>query len=300
MNCSKTHKCSAFIGYFSNQILVHRCFLYVVVTLCVSKWLYEMSYFDLLNSGVVGFTKNWNLGIEFSLLFGYWFTNLSIFGHAFRICLIIYETDPVAGLSLRVHLHTFRKLTICLFVGVVAAVYEIGSTGISSLQGHSEHRTDCINYFVSLLGSMPLVATHVKVTDARHLWFWWLTLCYVGVIFLFYSKRAESIVFFSSLTSGLVTWMWLFPSSVATPLCIIICYLVYCDASSVLSVPTAGPSYFLGLVIWNGNESPFLLDKICGALLVHCFAHVSIWEALIAVSCLQDSIYLVFIYLREL
>jgi len=57
-------------------------------------------------------------------------------------------------------------------IWVKTAVYEIGSTGISSLQGHSEHRTDCMNYFVSLFGSMPLVATHVKVADARHLWFW--------------------------------------------------------------------------------------------------------------------------------
>jgi len=88
-----------------------------------------------------------------------------------RICLIIYETDPDVGyLFLRVPLY-IQEIDH-LFVGVAAAVYEIGSTGISSLQGHSEHRTDCMNYFVSLFGSMPLVATHVKVADARHLWFW--------------------------------------------------------------------------------------------------------------------------------
>ncbi|KAG0584851.1 hypothetical protein KC19_3G239300 [Ceratodon purpureus] len=57
-------------------------------------------------------------------------------------------------------------------IWIKTRIYEIGSTGISSLQGHSEHRTDCINHFVTLFGSMPLVASNVKVADARHLWFW--------------------------------------------------------------------------------------------------------------------------------
>lgn len=40
---------------------------------------------------------------------------------------------------------------------VKARIYEIGSTGISSLQGHSEHRTDCLNHFVSLFGDRKSV-----------------------------------------------------------------------------------------------------------------------------------------------
>jgi len=57
-------------------------------------------------------------------------------------------------------------------IWVKAKIYEIGSTGISSLQGHSEHRSQCMNHFVSLFGYMPLVSSHVKVLDAQHQWFW--------------------------------------------------------------------------------------------------------------------------------
>ncbi|CAK9191255.1 unnamed protein product [Sphagnum troendelagicum] len=55
---------------------------------------------------------------------------------------------------------------------VKGRLFEIGSTGISSLQGHSEHRTQCVNHFVSVYGYMPLVASHVKVVDAQHQWLW--------------------------------------------------------------------------------------------------------------------------------
>ncbi|CAM6042985.1 unnamed protein product [Sphagnum compactum] len=55
---------------------------------------------------------------------------------------------------------------------VKGRLFEIGSTGISSLQGHSEHRTQCVNHFVSVYGYMPLVASHVKVVDARNQWLW--------------------------------------------------------------------------------------------------------------------------------
>ena len=62
---------------------------------------------------------------------------------------------------------------LCSFSHECAArIYEIGSTGISSLQGHSEHRSQCMNHFVSLFGYMPLVSSHVKVVDAQHQWFW--------------------------------------------------------------------------------------------------------------------------------
>ncbi|KAI3799991.1 hypothetical protein L1987_35297 [Smallanthus sonchifolius] len=36
-------------------------------------------------------------------------------------------------------------------------IYEIGSTGISSLGGHSNKRTECVNRFVSEFGRMPLL-----------------------------------------------------------------------------------------------------------------------------------------------
>ncbi|KAJ9553485.1 hypothetical protein OSB04_017530 [Centaurea solstitialis] len=51
-------------------------------------------------------------------------------------------------------------------------IYEIGSSGISSLGGHSNKRTECINRFVSEFGRMPLVPTTVKAVDSRGTWFW--------------------------------------------------------------------------------------------------------------------------------
>ncbi|KAL2634217.1 hypothetical protein R1flu_005696 [Riccia fluitans] len=57
-------------------------------------------------------------------------------------------------------------------IWVKGDVHEIGSTGISSLAGHSKRRTACVNYFVDVFGRMPLVSSHVKVTDASQIWFW--------------------------------------------------------------------------------------------------------------------------------
>ncbi|KAI3519823.1 hypothetical protein L1887_09039 [Cichorium endivia] len=51
-------------------------------------------------------------------------------------------------------------------------IYEIGSTGISSLGGHSNKRTECVNRFVAEFGRMPLVPTTVKAVDSRGTWFW--------------------------------------------------------------------------------------------------------------------------------
>ncbi|KAD7480276.1 hypothetical protein E3N88_03412 [Mikania micrantha] len=51
-------------------------------------------------------------------------------------------------------------------------IFEIGSTGISSLGGHSKKRTECVNRFASLFGRMPLVPTNVKAIDSRGAWFW--------------------------------------------------------------------------------------------------------------------------------
>ncbi|KAL5773832.1 hypothetical protein ACOSP7_013472 [Xanthoceras sorbifolium] len=57
-------------------------------------------------------------------------------------------------------------------IWVKGTIYEIGSTGISSLGGHSERRTQCINRFVAEFGRMPLVSTSVKAVDSRGVWFW--------------------------------------------------------------------------------------------------------------------------------
>lgn len=56
---------------------------------------------------------------------------------------------------------------------VTGKIFEIGSTGISSLGGHSERRTECINRFTAIYGRIPLVSTSVKVVDSRNIWFWW-------------------------------------------------------------------------------------------------------------------------------
>ncbi|XP_044509002.1 glycosylinositol phosphorylceramide mannosyl transferase 1-like [Mangifera indica] len=57
-------------------------------------------------------------------------------------------------------------------IWVKGNIYEIGSTGISSLGGHTEKRTHCVNRFAAEFGRMPLVSTSVKAVDSRKLWFW--------------------------------------------------------------------------------------------------------------------------------
>lgn len=57
-------------------------------------------------------------------------------------------------------------------IWVKGKIFEIGSTGISSLGGHSEKRTQCVNRFVAEFVKMPLVSTSMKVVDSRNTWFW--------------------------------------------------------------------------------------------------------------------------------
>ncbi|XP_058086854.1 glycosylinositol phosphorylceramide mannosyl transferase 1-like [Magnolia sinica] len=57
-------------------------------------------------------------------------------------------------------------------IWVKGKIYEIGASGISSLKGHSKRRDKCLNDFISLYGTMPLVSTNVKAVDAKHEWFW--------------------------------------------------------------------------------------------------------------------------------
>ncbi|ONK58813.1 uncharacterized protein A4U43_C08F10 [Asparagus officinalis] len=57
-------------------------------------------------------------------------------------------------------------------IWVRARIYEIGSSGISSLKGHTKKRDKCLNDFISLYGAVPLVATNIKAVDASQEWFW--------------------------------------------------------------------------------------------------------------------------------
>ncbi|GAB2294067.1 hypothetical protein Dimus_028284 [Dionaea muscipula] len=57
-------------------------------------------------------------------------------------------------------------------VWVKGKIYEIGSSGISSLKGHNHKRKKCLNDFISLYGTIPLVSTTVKAVHASYDWFW--------------------------------------------------------------------------------------------------------------------------------
>ncbi|XP_078443053.1 nucleotide-diphospho-sugar transferases superfamily protein [Wolffia australiana] len=57
-------------------------------------------------------------------------------------------------------------------VWVKGALRDAGSAGISSLGGHSDRRSRCINDFAAVYGRIPLVTTSVKIVDARRSWFW--------------------------------------------------------------------------------------------------------------------------------
>ncbi|KAI5082285.1 hypothetical protein GOP47_0002028 [Adiantum capillus-veneris] len=57
-------------------------------------------------------------------------------------------------------------------IWVKGKIFEIGSSGISSLSGHSEHRSSCLNAFVDMYGHMPLVSSNFKAMDARSTWIW--------------------------------------------------------------------------------------------------------------------------------
>ncbi|XVE69377.1 hypothetical protein DITRI_Ditri09bG0147500 [Diplodiscus trichospermus] len=62
--------------------------------------------------------------------------------------------------------------TVAPPIWVKGKIFEIGSTGISSLGGHSEKRSECVNNFVAEFGRMPLVPTSMKAVDSRNVWFW--------------------------------------------------------------------------------------------------------------------------------
>ncbi|KAG6395435.1 hypothetical protein SASPL_146080 [Salvia splendens] len=57
-------------------------------------------------------------------------------------------------------------------IWVKGNIFEIGSSGISSLGGHIERRSECVNHFVGEYRGMPLVPTSVKAVDSHYTWFW--------------------------------------------------------------------------------------------------------------------------------
>ncbi|XP_020576490.1 glycosyltransferase family 64 protein C4 [Phalaenopsis equestris] len=57
-------------------------------------------------------------------------------------------------------------------IWVKGRIFEMGSSGISSLGSHEERRTQCLNEFAAIYGHMPLIATNVKVIDSRSSWLW--------------------------------------------------------------------------------------------------------------------------------
>ena len=64
------------------------------------------------------------------------------------------------------------SVLISLLYVIAGKIHEIGSSGISSLKDHNERRNKCLNDFVSLYKTMPLVSTNMKAVDARKEWFW--------------------------------------------------------------------------------------------------------------------------------
>lgn len=57
-------------------------------------------------------------------------------------------------------------------IWVKGKTFDFGATGISSLKGHSKHRTACLNEFVDMYEYMPLVSSNFKAMDARSTWIW--------------------------------------------------------------------------------------------------------------------------------
>ncbi|EPS61759.1 hypothetical protein M569_13037 [Genlisea aurea] len=57
-------------------------------------------------------------------------------------------------------------------VWVKGKIYEIGSSGISSLSEHDYKRNKCLNDFASLFGTMPLISSNAKAVNAMAEWLW--------------------------------------------------------------------------------------------------------------------------------
>ncbi|KAI3850772.1 hypothetical protein MKW98_030832 [Papaver atlanticum] len=57
-------------------------------------------------------------------------------------------------------------------IWVKGKIFEIGSTGISGIDGHNKQRSECLNKFAVEYGRMPLVSTFTKAVDGRDSWIW--------------------------------------------------------------------------------------------------------------------------------
>ncbi|XP_026453334.1 glycosyltransferase family 64 protein C4 [Papaver somniferum] len=57
-------------------------------------------------------------------------------------------------------------------IWVKGKIFEIGSTGISGIYGHTKRRSECLNKFAVEYGRMPLVSTSTKAVDGRDSWIW--------------------------------------------------------------------------------------------------------------------------------
>eukprot|EP00897_Mesotaenium_endlicherianum_P007218 jgi/Mesen1/6524/ME000332S05531 len=55
-------------------------------------------------------------------------------------------------------------------IWVQSRLRDYGKIGISSQHRHLQHRSQCVNDFISYFGKIPLVAGHTKVVDARTSW----------------------------------------------------------------------------------------------------------------------------------
>ncbi|KAI3875224.1 hypothetical protein MKX03_008922 [Papaver bracteatum] len=57
-------------------------------------------------------------------------------------------------------------------IWVKGKIFEIGSTGISGIDGHINQRSECLNKFALEYGRIPLVSTFMKAVDGRDSWIW--------------------------------------------------------------------------------------------------------------------------------
>jgi len=57
-------------------------------------------------------------------------------------------------------------------VWVQGKVKELGKTGLSSSSFHMQRRSNCLNKFVDLFGSDPLLPTPLKIHHGKRSWFW--------------------------------------------------------------------------------------------------------------------------------
>ena len=129
---------------------------------------------------------------------------------------------------------------LCFFI-CAGTLSEIGTTGISSLTGHSEHRTFCLNKFVGIYGHMPLVPSNVKAEDARRSWMWWGTVV-KNFLFDFYKGYQRLTMSFCNLSQPftLVKYWRLYIKDWKgfhwmVPWCIVL-YMVYFQASFAMKL----------------------------------------------------------------